>query len=303
MSFAINHMFKSSADVRAYMREQITQMPSDGGQISRVVKEWKEIRQDAPPLRHTYAAVIDRNDRIYNDESKFTIYGKIFFSIFLRPIQFPRVLISHLADIAGVASSVFSNEPDALTASKGAVRTVKLLGYMIAAPVLEVILVVESLAAVILLPLVTPIAPSSVYMSRDIIGRTEIFMLNGKYHHRTSATPCFQGRDALDFVSRFFMTKLEGKLVIENCTNTDYGEFNWENFKQYLHLIEDNTFSKDFCDKFDKLTVDEQNEFKNVVVQRSLINYSRAIIWHFKVNSKKPEDYVYCSRILRPHAD
>lgn len=284
-------LFTNSADVRDALGVQIQHRPADGNLLDRIVVEWNEVKNENLRLPHRLAFAINKEGQVGVDCSKRLVYKKIVISTLIRPLHTFRVLYSHMSDMKRIiGQAIFSYNPNAPTGKEAFCKSIKLIGYMLAAPVFELAMVIVGIAGVVLAPVVTPLDRSFVYRIRAAIATMEIAMFQGEKLQPFSLTMCFQSLDLKQEVIQDYSLIAYGKqIVLKNIPDTDYigctiqdithavGEYE---FPKIFETIIDGINPALFACKNDfdlsQLSDEKKSNLKSMLARRAMINYARA---------------------------
>lgn len=242
------------------------------GSLDRLVCEWKEIMPSGDIHNHIYSAGIDKNREIYLDCRKRLVFTKILISTIARPLHGVVKTAYHLAMIP-VAKAIIRAFKGEITPKKALILSVRSIKDIVRTPIYETAILVVGLTAL----LVAPVAPSTLYHFRKIIGRLEAALFRGPLKTFT-LTPCFQATQAVDFVGKLSLCK-EGEL--RNFEDTDYGENSLKALKKAKVITSEKRKNGTFwykIKKFGELDANQAAKLRKFLVNRSIIHYGRRMI-------------------------
>lgn len=304
----VSDLFSTDEEVRSCLADQIVSRRSDGNYLQRLVIVWNE--RSTPDegiglrLQHIFAAGIDTKNQVYIDCEKKLIYAKILLSTLFRPIVGTAFTLYCLS-MAPIFKAIASACSGKITRSGAFHRSVKSLADIVRIPLYEVVMIVVGCAAL----LIAPLAPSTLYRFRELIGKIERSKCYGEFEGDFALTPCFQSRELKQVVKEFgFWDRgLENhRSFLRNFSDTDYGDHSIgriqeflgeENFGRLFVRVDNDYFlDQSFNETIRTILNPEQlNQLKNSFVQRAVIHYARHKIKSLKNGRHLARDAIYTS--------
>jgi hypothetical protein len=296
MVLALKTIFPDEQSVSIYLNEYRRHFAFDGAGFDRLVVDIDLKHNDNVTLTHRFAPLY--HGKVCVDDSKFVVYGKTIVSTFLRPIQFPVVMVSHIKELFHTVSRMQCDDMRKCCLDEERVKALILAGYIVITPFVEVAIIITGIALVILLPVLTIFDSGAAFRSRELISKMEVFMLRGQYHGEGTLTRCFQAKNVQYFVSRYFFRKEDdGEFVIRSFERLDYKDCGDEYIKRNVVWFKGQTFADDIETQFAAMSPEQQSEFRRFIVTRAMLNYCYSEI-KYSNNSNAQSTTPYISPCL-----
>lgn len=306
ISDAVSDLFSDDEEVQSCLASQIVSRRSDGNYLQRLVIVWNERFEQGTTrqrLQHVFAAGIDTKNQVYIDCKKRLIYAKILLSTLFRPI-FGTALTLYSLSMIPIFKAIASTCSGKITSAEAFHRSVKSLADIVRIPLYEVVMIVVGCAAL----LIGPLAPSTLYRFRELIGKIERSKCYGEFEGGFALTPCFQSRQLKQMVNQFGFG--EGRLedhpiYVRNFLDIDYGDHSIEKIQEFLgeenfgrlFIRQGDAYflQQSFNQTIHTLNPEQLNQLKNSFAQRALTHYARSLIKSMKNRGFLRKDAVYTS--------
>lgn len=163
-------------------------IPVENSKWGRLLCTWHEKKSDGTQLHHTYSALLNvKTLEMYIDCRPQKIFAKALALLVARPVHILFKTLYHVS-LAGVAYEFFKGATHEQSKRETLINSAKSLADIIRIPLYGIAMIITNIAGLIL----GLVCPTSLYDTREILGKLEESLNWGTRRTLTTLAPCFQ---------------------------------------------------------------------------------------------------------------